>query len=141
MYNNRYPSNQPQNTQRNSYPAYGQTFQPVPQAQQTPAVLHAGLPTHGAAASQFNAFTPNYGSRFSNELRASYGTHISPHQSQIQQTTQQQHLSWQNKNNWSADLGTSGGTNSQASHGGNMLTSSLYGTGGASGSNANSGLY
>ncbi|CAG8590364.1 7804_t:CDS:2, partial [Ambispora leptoticha] len=142
MYNNRYPSNQPQNTQRNSYTPYGQTFQPVPQAQQTPAVLHAGLPTHGAAASQFNAFTPNYGSRFSNELRAaSYGTHISPHQSQIQQTTQQQHLSWQNKNNWSADLGTSGGTNSQASHGGNMLTSSLYGTGGASGSNANSGLY
>ncbi|CAG8745046.1 12880_t:CDS:2 [Cetraspora pellucida] len=143
MYNNRYPSNQPQNTQRNSYPAYGQTFQPVPQAQQTPAVLHAGLPTHGAAASQFNAFTPNYGSRFSGDLRAaSYGTHISPHQSQIQQPTQQQHLSWQNKNNWNAaDLSSSGSTNTQASHGGNMLTSSLYGAGGASGSNANSGLY
>ncbi|CAG8587546.1 22315_t:CDS:10 [Dentiscutata erythropus] len=142
MYN-RYQSNQPTpNTQRNNYPAYGQTFQP-PQPQQTPAVLHAGLPTHGATASQFNAFTPlsNYGSRFSADLRAGYGAaHISSHQSQIQQQTQQQHLSWQNKN-WSADLSTSGGTNSQASHGGNMMTGNLYGTGGASGSNANSSLY
>ncbi|CAG8468897.1 6479_t:CDS:10 [Dentiscutata heterogama] len=142
MYN-RYQSNQPTpNNQRNNYPAYGQTFQP-PQPQQTPAVLHAGLPTHGATASQFNAFTPlsNYGSRFSADLRAGYGAaHISSHQSQIQQQTQQQHLSWQNKN-WSADLSTSGGTNSQASHGGNMMTGNLYGTGGASGSNANSSLY
>ncbi|RIB19179.1 hypothetical protein C2G38_1285340 [Gigaspora rosea] len=144
MYN-RYQSNQPTpNTQRNNYSAYGQTFQPAPQPQQTPAVLHAGLPTHGATASQFNAFTPlsNYSSRFSGDLRAGYGAaHISSHQSQIQQQTQQQHLSWQNKNWSAADLSTSGGTNSQASHGGNMMTGNLYGTGGASGSNANSGLY
>ncbi|CAG8527657.1 15104_t:CDS:10, partial [Gigaspora rosea] len=129
---------------RNNYSAYGQTFQPAPQPQQTPAVLHAGLPTHGATASQFNAFTPlsNYSSRFSGDLRAGYGAaHISSHQSQIQQQTQQQHLSWQNKNWSAADLSTSGGTNSQASHGGNMMTGNLYGTGGASGSNANSGLY
>ncbi|CAG8505321.1 6004_t:CDS:2, partial [Acaulospora colombiana] len=126
MYNRQY--NQPNQTtptsQRSGYP-YNQNF--PQQAQQ--ALQHSGLSAHGTS-SQFNAFNPmsSYNnSRMSNELRSSY---VSSHQPQ--QQSQPTHIqSWHK--GWSTDMGAPGGTNSQANH--SMLSSSIYGSGGATGSN------
>ncbi|CAG8725846.1 18937_t:CDS:2, partial [Acaulospora morrowiae] len=132
MYNRYNQQNQTTpNSQRNSYP-YGQNFQPTPQQ----ALQQTGLSAHGTS-SQFSTFNPlsSYSnSRMSNDLRGNYGAHLGSHQPQ-QQSQQPTHISWptHKNNNWSTDMGASGGTNSQANH--SMLSTSIYGNSGTTGSN------
>ncbi|CAG8435485.1 5748_t:CDS:10 [Diversispora eburnea] len=132
------PNQSTPNAQRNySYQPPGPPgppYQPTQQPQQhSSAVLQHGLSTHNA--SQFSNFNPySNNSRMNNDLRGGYGAHLGSHQPQQPQPTHIQQSWPTNKNTWSTDLGASGSTNSTTNHS-SMLTNSIYGSNGQSGSN------